>query len=67
MDDMWIRIVTAVIFIIMILWIYAMLKIGKISDERMAIMSNTCPDCGMRLVHEDGCLICRHCGFSPCR
>ena len=52
---------------VMALWIYAMMKIGKMSDERMAIMSNTCPDCGGKLIYEGGCLICKNCGFSPCR
>jgi len=25
-----------------------------------------CPDCGGSLVHEEGCLNCRLCGFSKC-
>ncbi|MTI57897.1 vitamin B12-dependent ribonucleotide reductase [Geosporobacter ferrireducens] len=25
-----------------------------------------CPDCGMRVEHEGGCMICRSCGFSKC-
>lgn len=25
-----------------------------------------CPDCGKKVEHEGGCVICRHCGFSKC-
>ncbi|MDO8685867.1 MAG: LAGLIDADG family homing endonuclease, partial [Clostridiales bacterium] len=25
-----------------------------------------CPDCGSKLEHEGGCVICRNCGFSKC-
>ncbi|MFH1701085.1 MAG: vitamin B12-dependent ribonucleotide reductase [Candidatus Zixiibacteriota bacterium] len=25
-----------------------------------------CPDCGMRIEHESGCLVCRSCGYSKC-
>jgi ribonucleoside-diphosphate reductase alpha chain len=25
-----------------------------------------CPDCGNRIQHESGCLVCRSCGFSKC-
>jgi len=25
-----------------------------------------CPDCGEKVEHEGGCVICRHCGFSKC-
>lgn len=25
-----------------------------------------CPECGSRLEHESGCVICRHCGYSKC-
>ena len=25
-----------------------------------------CPDCGMKVEHEGGCMICRSCGFSKC-
>ncbi len=26
----------------------------------------TCPECGATVVHETGCLTCRHCGWSKC-
>lgn len=25
-----------------------------------------CPECGAMLLHIDGCVRCRECGFSPC-
>ena len=25
-----------------------------------------CPDCGARIEHESGCVVCRSCGFSKC-
>jgi ribonucleoside-diphosphate reductase alpha chain len=27
---------------------------------------NTCPDCGMPIQHESGCIVCIHCGYSKC-
>ena len=27
---------------------------------------NFCPECGDKLTHEGGCVICRGCGFSKC-
>ena len=27
---------------------------------------NLCPDCGSRLEHDGGCVICRQCGYSKC-
>jgi ribonucleoside-diphosphate reductase alpha chain len=26
----------------------------------------SCPDCGSSVAHENGCLLCRHCGWSKC-
>ncbi len=34
-------------------------KEGDIADEY-------CPDCGSRIEHDSGCLICRSCGYSKC-
>ena len=25
-----------------------------------------CPECGMKVAHEGGCVVCRNCGFSKC-
>ncbi|EOD00015.1 ribonucleotide reductase N-terminal alpha domain-containing protein [Caldisalinibacter kiritimatiensis] len=27
---------------------------------------STCPECGSKLEHEGGCVVCRHCGYSKC-
>jgi len=29
-------------------------------------IDQACPECGMPVNHESGCVICRHCGFSKC-
>jgi len=26
----------------------------------------TCPDCGMVMIFQEGCLLCRSCGYSKC-
>jgi ribonucleoside-diphosphate reductase alpha chain len=38
------------------------------SDEKPVVQSyfGVCPDCGVLLVHEEGCLICKSCGASKC-
>lgn len=27
---------------------------------------NSCPECGMPINHESGCVVCTHCGYSKC-
>jgi ribonucleoside-diphosphate reductase alpha chain len=27
---------------------------------------NACPECGMPINHESGCVVCTHCGYSKC-
>ncbi|UWG99321.1 vitamin B12-dependent ribonucleotide reductase [Dehalobacter sp. DCM] len=29
-------------------------------------IDNACPDCGMPVNHESGCVVCIHCGYSKC-
>jgi ribonucleoside-diphosphate reductase alpha chain len=36
-------------------------------DSRMAKeFAGICPDCGELMVHENGCILCRGCGYSKC-
>ncbi|MCL1873810.1 MAG: vitamin B12-dependent ribonucleotide reductase [Clostridiales bacterium] len=28
--------------------------------------ARNCPECGARVEHEGGCVVCRHCGYSKC-
>lgn len=36
------------------------------ADEGVAGRMKFCPECGVRLEHEGGCVICRQCGYSKC-
>ncbi len=43
----------------------------KAAKERREAPASTqppteCPDCGEKLAHESGCVVCRSCGFSKC-
>ncbi|NTW05909.1 MAG: TSCPD domain-containing protein, partial [Peptococcaceae bacterium] len=29
-------------------------------------VDNACPECGMSINHESGCIVCIHCGYSKC-
>ncbi len=29
-------------------------------------INNACPECGMPINHESGCVVCTHCGYSKC-
>lgn len=49
----------------------AELKSGSISEEMSVddeelIHDNLCPECGEELVFEEGCNICKNCGWSKC-
>ena len=49
----------------------AELKSGSISEEMSVedeepIHNNLCPECGEKLVFEEGCNICKNCGWSKC-
>lgn len=39
---------------------------GKKKDIALQEIPDQCPDCGDRIAHEDGCLVCRSCGFTRC-
>ena len=40
---------------------------GKTIEQNSTDLSaEFCPDCGMRIEHESGCLVCRSCGYSKC-
>lgn len=36
------------------------------NDNTIVTSSNACPECGKKVEHEGGCVICRNCGFSKC-
>jgi ribonucleoside-diphosphate reductase alpha chain len=38
----------------------------KIQNSLKDIYLEYCPDCGGKLEHDSGCLVCRLCGFSKC-
>ena len=38
---------------------------GKIGRAGVAT-ENACPECGMPINHESGCVVCTHCGYSKC-
>jgi ribonucleoside-diphosphate reductase alpha chain len=35
-------------------------------DESLAFNIRFCPECGQKVEHEGGCVICRNCGYSKC-
>ncbi|TGE34815.1 vitamin B12-dependent ribonucleotide reductase [Desulfosporosinus fructosivorans] len=47
---------------------------GKSATEKVAVKKahtnvasgNACPECGMPINHESGCVVCTHCGYSKC-
>lgn len=38
---------------------------GKVVCTGVAT-ENACPECGMPINHESGCVVCTHCGYSKC-
>jgi len=39
------------------------IKVGSSTGEQRFVQ---CPDCGSSLEHEEGCMVCRSCGYSKC-
>jgi len=47
---------------------------GKSAPEKVSVKKaqinvapgNACPECGMSINHESGCVVCTHCGYSKC-
>jgi ribonucleoside-diphosphate reductase alpha chain len=38
----------------------------KKAGSRLSLHAHFCPECGSKLEHEGGCVICRNCGYSKC-
>lgn len=38
----------------------------KPKEEPEEVHGSVCPECGAKLEHESGCIICRSCGYSKC-
>ena len=34
--------------------------------ENWLVPNNACPDCGMEMANEGGCVTCKNCGYSKC-
>jgi len=39
---------------------------GKSIEREFDLSVEFCPDCGTKVEHESGCLVCRSCGYSKC-
>lgn len=36
------------------------------NPENWVVPNNTCPECGMEMTNEGGCVTCKNCGYSKC-
>jgi len=44
-------------------------SVGKVTEKKpraSVALENACPECGMAINHESGCVVCTHCGYSKC-
>lgn len=41
-------------------------KPGEIHEDHSIVGVRFCPECGAKVVHEGGCVICQQCGYSKC-
>ena len=39
---------------------------AMMKPENWVIPNNTCPECGMEMANEGGCVTCKNCGYSKC-
>jgi ribonucleoside-diphosphate reductase alpha chain len=39
---------------------------GKAIHNDVDMNMEFCPDCGVRIIYESGCVVCRSCGYSKC-
>lgn len=39
---------------------------GTTISKTLIADANACPECGMAINHESGCVVCTHCGYSKC-
>jgi len=35
-------------------------------EDKLGNVVGVCPDCGAALRHEEGCVVCRSCGYAKC-
>jgi ribonucleoside-diphosphate reductase alpha chain len=41
-------------------------KAVRMRAQAAVAVDNACPECGMPINHESGCVVCVHCGYSKC-
>lgn len=44
-------------------------SVEKVTEKKPragVALANACPECGMSINHESGCVVCTHCGYSKC-
>lgn len=39
---------------------------STVKEEARTVKGGVCPECGGKITHQDGCVICLNCGFSKC-
>ena len=37
-----------------------------LNPENWVVPTNTCPECGVEMINEGGCVTCKNCGYSKC-
>ena len=39
---------------------------AMLNPENWVVSANTCPECGVEMINEGGCVTCKNCGYSKC-